>query len=86
VAINNYLEDRAAASTGAKWFECGKQTPITTQYRATHNRTEEEVASAIGNCTATVPREVLKQVLWRTRPPQHPVTSISELHGQSGTG
>jgi hypothetical protein len=62
VAINNFLEDRAAADTESKWYRFGKLEPANSTYQAAHNRTPEQIAAALGNCTAKSKPEILKQV------------------------
>jgi hypothetical protein len=66
VAVNNFLEDRAAADVDSKWYKFGKLEPASSTYQSTHNRTPEQIASALGNCRSGVPAETLKQVLMLT--------------------
>lgn len=61
VAVNNFVEDRAAA--GSQWHKFGKPEAVPSTYQSAHNRTPEQVAAALGNCTAKIPAELLKQVL-----------------------
>lgn len=63
VAVNNFLEDRSAADKDCKWYKFGKIEPANSTYQSAHNRSPEQVAAALGNCTAKIPREILKQVL-----------------------
>lgn len=62
VAINNFLEDRAAAGDSKLYAFC-KPEPAISTYQAVHNRTPAQVAAALGNSTAKITPKILKQVL-----------------------